>query len=372
VDCSEYHRIQININSRSHLKAPQKAKRQSKATCCALTAICPQSWEGSYPRHFWPIMTNVFNYSALPNDSIRLLTFSLNAAGDLICTMKDVVFANCPRFYALSYSWGSDASCISISCNGSSMNIRANLYDAIHTLFNLPLNPDLPIWIDAISINQDDDEEKAVQVSRMGDIYRTAHQVLAWLGPAEQNSDLAMDSLENLSKALPPLFAPPEDNKFEAFRLPRRDSPVWSGLGYLFCRTWFGRLWTFQEAVLASNLLIVCGRKTISSKILSTVAKELRRLGLHVIWMQEDLMKDHESGFHALEFVNLIARVLNDGKVIGFPYLLEIACRKACSDPRDRVFGWRGKVSKTGYRLHIRRNPAKKLSRPTSTAQRPA
>jgi hypothetical protein len=76
------------------------------------------------------------------------------------------------------------------------MDIRANLYDAIHTLLNLPLNPDLPIWIDAISINQDDEEEKAVQVSRMGDIYRTAHQVLAWLGPAEQNSDLAMIRLK--------------------------------------------------------------------------------------------------------------------------------------------------------------------------------
>lgn len=113
------------------------------------------------------------------------------------------------------------------------MNIRANLYDAIHTLSDLSLSPDLPIWIDAISINQDDDEDKAVQVSRMGDIYRTSHQVLAWLGPAEQNSDLAMDSLENLSEALLQISAPPDINQFEALRLPalpKGDSPVWFGL----------------------------------------------------------------------------------------------------------------------------------------------
>ncbi|PMD26432.1 hypothetical protein NA56DRAFT_344944 [Hyaloscypha hepaticicola] len=103
----------------------------------------------------------------------------------------------------------------------------------------------------------------------MGDIYRTAHQVLAWLGPAGQNSDLAMDSLEDLSEALPPIFARPCFTQFEALRLPKGDSPVWSAIGHLFRRTWFGRLWTFQEAVLASDLLIICGRKTISSKTLS-------------------------------------------------------------------------------------------------------
>lgn len=64
------------------------------------------------------------------------------------------------------------------------MDIRANLHEAIHTLLNLPLNPDLPIWIDAISINQDDDEEKAVQVSRMGRYLPdcTPSPGMAWTG----------------------------------------------------------------------------------------------------------------------------------------------------------------------------------------------
>ncbi len=185
-------------------------------------------------------MTDAFIYSALPDDFVRLLTFSSTAAGGLICTMTDAVLAHCPRFYALSYSWGSDASCVAISCNGFSMDIRANLHDAIHTLLNLPLVPDLPIWIDAISINQDEEEEKALQVGRMGDIYRTADQVLAWLGPAEHNSDLAMDSLENLSEVIPSISAPPEGNEFEALRLPEVDNPVWSALGHLLRRAWLG------------------------------------------------------------------------------------------------------------------------------------
>ena len=261
--------------------------------------------------------------------------------------MKDVVFAHCPRFYALSYSWGSDASCVLISCNGFSMNIRASLHDAIHTLLNLPLNPELPIWIDAICINQADDEEKAVQVSRMGDIYRTAHQVLAWLGPHGQDSDLAMVSLETLSKALPPIFTPPQFSQLEALCLPKRDSPVRSALGHLFRRTWFGRLWTFQEAVLASDLLIICRRKTISSKILVTVTKELKRLSLNVLCVQnQPPMEVHKDGFYALEVVNFVRRALNEEKALDFPDLLDFARAKVCSDPRDRVFAMLGMAGK--------------------------
>ncbi len=53
-------------------------------------------------------------------------------------------------------------------------------------------------------------------------------------------------------------------------------------------------------------------------------------------------MEIQELGIHALEHMNLVARVLNEGKVIDFPHLLKIACQKACSDPRDRVFAMLG------------------------------
>jgi len=128
--------------------------------------------------------------------------------------------------------------------------------------------------------------------------------------------------------------------------------------------------------VLASDLLIICGRKTISSKILVTVTKELKRLSLNVLCVQnQPQMEIHEDGFYALEVVNFVRRALNEEIELEFPDLLEFARAKVCSDPRDRVFAMLGmaeRVSRTGYRLHIRRNPPKTLSRPTSIAQRPA
>jgi len=38
------------------------------------------------------------------------------------------------------------------------------------------------MWIDAICINQGDDEEKSKQVTRMRDVYKLARRVVVWLG----------------------------------------------------------------------------------------------------------------------------------------------------------------------------------------------
>jgi hypothetical protein len=39
------------------------------------------------------------------------------------------------------------------------------------------------LWVDALCINQEDVEERNLQVLRMSSIYRQAQAVLAWLGP---------------------------------------------------------------------------------------------------------------------------------------------------------------------------------------------
>ena len=40
-----------------------------------------------------------------------------------------------------------------------------------------------PYWVDAICIDQNKLEEKAIQVSMMGDIYRHTELCIVWLGP---------------------------------------------------------------------------------------------------------------------------------------------------------------------------------------------
>ncbi|KAF2260203.1 HET-domain-containing protein, partial [Lojkania enalia] len=102
-------------------------------------------------------------------------------------------------FQALSYTWVTDAEAQAkansnekidvdsklISVNGIDFAVASNLFAALphirHMICNSPDEPKF-FWVDAISINQEDDKEKASQVGMMGDIYRAASKVIIWLG----------------------------------------------------------------------------------------------------------------------------------------------------------------------------------------------
>ncbi|KAL1600679.1 hypothetical protein SLS60_007067 [Paraconiothyrium brasiliense] len=58
----------------------------------------------------------------------------------------------------------------------------------------------LTIWVDAVCINQEDLGEKANQVARMDEIYKTADSVMAWLGPASETSSAALDFMDILAE----------------------------------------------------------------------------------------------------------------------------------------------------------------------------
>jgi hypothetical protein len=66
------------------------------------------------------------------------------------------------------------------------------------------------LWIDAISINQDNAEERNEQVKIMDKIYRGASKVLIWIGQAADNSDNLFDALNacgSSGQSLPPTLA---------------------------------------------------------------------------------------------------------------------------------------------------------------------
>lgn len=59
------------------------------------------------------------------------------------------------------------------------------------------------VWVDALSINQIDDEEKTHQVQHMRKIYELASRVVIWLGKASDDSDLAMDLIADIHRVGP-------------------------------------------------------------------------------------------------------------------------------------------------------------------------
>ncbi|KAK4061994.1 uncharacterized protein Triagg1_10157 [Trichoderma aggressivum f. europaeum] len=203
------------------------------------------------------------------------------------------------RFDALSYVWGSPAVTGEITCNNRRRNVGRNLYDALERL-RLP-DEERVLWIDALCINQADNQEKTQQVRLMGEIYSKAHRVLIWLGNHEaveagvgKLASRPPDGKHVDWKPLKPVFTNVLFYQAQAFliwlgfdsavnmgvaNLEEPQSPRqfdWSALVPVIQSPWFNRVWCIQELVLASNPLIVTRDSMISWDQFARAVLELR------------------------------------------------------------------------------------------------
>lgn len=125
-----------------------------------------------------------------PNNDIRLLTFNRERKDVLECELhlfKD----DSPNisYYAVSYAWGDKRKIrVLIVLNRCRFYVTANLASAL-TEFRDTFPAGRHYWIDAISINQQDPHERNHQVRRMKNIYKSAREVLIWLGSDHEPED---------------------------------------------------------------------------------------------------------------------------------------------------------------------------------------
>ncbi|KAH6857601.1 heterokaryon incompatibility, partial [Alternaria alternata] len=84
-------------------------------------------------------------------------------------------------YTALSYVWGDAKHTKPIQLGYHQIpTITKNLEKALRHLRDRA--SERILWVDAICINQSDEEEKLSQVQSMGDVYRNAVEVRIWLG----------------------------------------------------------------------------------------------------------------------------------------------------------------------------------------------
>ncbi|KAF2651323.1 HET-domain-containing protein, partial [Lophiostoma macrostomum CBS 122681] len=126
----------------------------------------------------------MLSYEALPDpESFRILRLEPGARDAPIdCTLLTRNIHEPDLIYeAISYAWGDQSDRVSITCNGQHLSITQSLHGAL-AVFRLVDKPRL-LWADAICINQNDLQERGSQVQLMRSIYKSASEVLIWLGP---------------------------------------------------------------------------------------------------------------------------------------------------------------------------------------------
>jgi len=196
------------------------------------------------------------HYSPLRSASnIRLLTIrdlcSLDTAEAIHVTIEEHLLENVPTYNTLSYRWGeSERPEKIVAGDRKYISVTRNLLAALNHLRrkgqHFRRKDPVPVWIDAICINQDDIQERGSQVHLIRQIYQQASKVIVWLHtlapitPRTQGSwTVARKSNEQYY-----LSSPRVDDQHGLVELPL------FGL-QMFRHPWFMRIWMLQEIVYA-------------------------------------------------------------------------------------------------------------------------
>jgi hypothetical protein len=119
------------------------------------------------------------------------------------------------------------------------------------------------IWIDAICINQEDEEEKGTQIPLMREIYSRARAVVVWMGLSTPETDVFFAEFQETRVKLKTwkakYDADPDYPRPDREERPRHEDAFWGGLSRLLGNEWFRRLWTYQEVILPSTATLLCG-----------------------------------------------------------------------------------------------------------------
>ena len=237
-----------------------------------------------------------FQYQLLKPNEFRLLKPVSRPSNPLSFDLVHISLLSKPRYAALSYTWGPkpDAHTIlpTIQLNEQHFEVRQNLHDALHQI-EAPKLIDHYLWVDAICINQANDDkdaldERSLQITHMKQIYEEAAKIIVWLGKPEndENNRLAFSMMkgfkkrfldvqkkgrpyrpwwwkrkENIPRTVGQdmadflLTISPATDK-EVFDVPGSlTNTAWLGMISLWKQPWWTRTWVFQESTVPERYM---------------------------------------------------------------------------------------------------------------------
>lgn len=249
-------------------------------------------------------------------------------------------------YAALSYTWGgNDTPNCDIVINGNRVSVRSNLEAALRCLRERKIiQSGLLIWIDALCINQADIQERNHEVKRMRTIYKTACEVVVWLGNEGDNSSKAITLIKALSKAADEESPATLQGLMETLPDVFKEG-AWQALGQLMYRPYWERVWIMQEMAMGSpNTPIFCGKDMIEWK---DIYQGLYTFGTRNVELFSYIEKECQakgvaySGLNRNKVIHLwVEQEVQAGK--GNEQLmamLDLARKSMVTDPKDKIYG---------------------------------
>jgi hypothetical protein len=311
------------------------------------------------PIAYMALWVNRRVYSPLEESrhGFRLLQISPGRFQDrLECSIRQESWQT-STYEALSYVWGDKSFIQPIRVNSKIFFVTAELCFALRHLRNEV--SERTIWVDAICINQQDQQERSAQVQKMGFIYQHAKQVVVWLGdPHLPGIEYAFKNLQYLESTRgTDFYAMSHAERYRVWKrifglepLAERGTAAYmnelaySAIEDLLNSTWWRRVWVVQEVALASKVVFQCSSHAVSWEDLHAATQRLE----FKFWPQWP---------NTLPSWNNRPIPANRLMVDGFLSWREVTCEytlielahqfrgRHASDPRDKLYGLLGLVT---------------------------
>ena len=344
-------------------------------------------------------MTEKYSHHPLKDSRhIRLLKLLQNNSPSDVeecieCQLVQVSLDALPTYFAVSYAWESQTPTRFVLCEGKALWITANCAAALSFFHYQEVETFL--WVDSICINQISLEERSQQVTIMGEIYERAINVLIWLGEGDARSDLDMKRLNELAA----LAAWSPDQVQARYQELQQSRYLEYSAGYhtdgvprtvlfpesltgfrnptasITNRSWFNRIWTLQEIVLARHAVLICGSESISWDDLSSIGDivtqgdassgftqypgdEFHRLrvvnmlrGYLGIRTKQDQILYRLPDEHPFGPIEMSVAQTGDSRNIGIATHFFVATTLEGSEPRDKIYGLYAILQRYGIQL---------------------
>jgi hypothetical protein len=269
---------------------------------------------------------------------------------------------------ALSYAWGYGVRrrrlIVEFEDDESELLITDSLSDALR---NIRVKGNW--WIDAVCINQSDDQEKSWQVQMMRNIYEKATRVVAWIGPAADNSHVLIEQIldlpEKQTREVGKITANSSLAQLARYEhwSPPEDSLDLLAFWAMIKRPYWRRVWIQQELQNSRDnaVMIYCGRQSIFAALISFALQGLHKkrvqLGCQRLGpirresytaVLSAFLTDPDVDQSFSRFNGHVHKLYPDIKP-SFAMLLSIGyvnhSQLMASDPRDRIYALLGMIS---------------------------
>ena len=268
----------------------------------------------------------------LERREIRLLHIkpSLKLKDQPQCFLETVSLDDDPQFEALSYAWGDPNLTRPIRLEDREWYATINLEAGLRYLRSH--SEDMVIWVDALCIDGGSVDERNSQILLMKTIYSNAERVRVWLGEPTRGSDEALAILEHVGRGIP--F---KDIRFDGKKVYGEHVTY---LNELMNRPWWNRLWTQQEYILAKDVTLHCGFRSVN----------------YLAILKAGGIGQFDEGWQGI--IGSCMRTLYDSRDLHrrytgtgaygpmFAVILARGCFKDCTNPHDSIYGFLGLARK--------------------------